>query len=147
MVPNLLRVTENDNIYFYKMSFPFYHQVTWRENSTTTKWVLVFTCFFLSSSCLKGTPRRYKMNIGFYMSVHVFSLVSLEGNTPPLQNELGTWLEFQHVPTTCCTPRTTSFLPDPPAPLPQAVIPIQEKKRSWNVASSMSGKWRKYLRE
>ena len=28
MVPNLLRLTENDNLYFYKMSFRFYHQVT-----------------------------------------------------------------------------------------------------------------------
>ena len=149
-----LRGTENDNIYFYKMSFRFCHQVTgrenssttWRENSTTTKWVLVFTCFYRQVTW-REHPGATKWILAFYMFLHVFSLVLLEGNTPPLQNELWKWLEFQHVPTTCCTPRTTSFCPDPPAPLPQAVIPTQERKRSWNVASSMAGKWREYLRE
>ena len=43
--------------YCYKMKIDFYHEVTWRGNSTTTKWRLVF----------------------------IFKL--LEGDTPPLQNE------------------------------------------------------------
>ena len=43
--------------YCYKMKIGFYHEVTWRGNSTTTKWRLVFI------------------------------IKLLEGDTPPLQNE------------------------------------------------------------
>ena len=43
--------------YCYKMKMGFYHEVTWRGNSTTTKWRLVFI------------------------------IKLLEGDTPPLQNE------------------------------------------------------------
>ena len=32
--------------YCYKMKMGFYHEVTWRGNSTTTKWRLVFICFY-----------------------------------------------------------------------------------------------------
>ena len=43
--------------YCYKMKIGFYHEVTWRGNSTTTKWRFVFI------------------------------IKLLEGDTPPLQNE------------------------------------------------------------
>jgi hypothetical protein len=68
--------------YCYKMKIGFYHEVTWRGNSTTTKWRLV-----LSSSYLKGTLHHYKMKIGFY-HLHVFIIGLLEGNTSTLQNTL-----------------------------------------------------------
>ena len=68
--------------YCYKMKIGIYHEVTWRGNSTTTKWRLV-----LSSSYLKGTLHHYKMKIGFY-HLHVFIIGLLEGNTSTLQNTL-----------------------------------------------------------
>ena len=82
--------------YCYKMKIGFYHEVTWRGNSTTTKWTLVyhqvtwrghstttkwrlvFTCFY-HQLC-------YKIRLGFHM-------LPSEGQLPMLQNEIG----FLHV--------------------------------------------------
>jgi len=69
--------------YCYKMKIGFYHRVTWRGHSTTTKWRSVSIIrllegdtqplqnedWFLSSDYLKGTLNHYKMKIGFYHQV------------------------------------------------------------------------------
>ena len=52
--------------YCYKMKIGFYHEVTWRGNSATTKWRLVFI------------------------------IKLLEGDTPPLQNEDWCLYVFHH---------------------------------------------------
>ena len=54
----------------------FYHQVTWRGHSTTTKWRLFFICFLI--------------------------IRLLEGNTSILQNDDWKWLERV---MTCCLPK------------------------------------------
>ena len=58
--------------YCYKMKIGFYHQVTWRGHSTTTKWRLYFLCVFIIR-LLEGNTS--------------------EGQLPLLQNEIG----FLHV--------------------------------------------------
>ena len=97
MVLNLQRITENDNVillqnedwflswgylkgkfHHYKMKIGFYHQINWRGHPTTTKWRLVFICFY-HQLC-------YKMRLGFHM-------LPSEGQLPLLQNEIG----FLHV--------------------------------------------------
>ena len=76
--------------YCYKMKIGFYHEVTWRGNSTTTKWTLVFIIKLLEGD----TPPL--QNEDCVLSVFIIRL--LEGNTsegqlPLLQNEIG----FLHV--------------------------------------------------
>ena len=74
----------------YKMKIGFYHEVTWRGNSTTTKWRLVFIIKLLA-----GDTPPLQNEDGF---LYVFIIRLLEGNTsegqlPLLQNEIG----FLHV--------------------------------------------------
>ena len=76
--------------YCYKMKIGFYHEVTWRGNSTTTKWRLVFIIKLLEGD----TPPL--QNEDWFLYVFIIRL--LEGNTsegqlPLLQNEIG----FLHV--------------------------------------------------
>ena len=76
--------------YCYKMKIGFYHEVTWRGNSTTTKWRLVFII-----KLLKGDTPPLQNEDWF---LYVFIIRLLEGNTsegqlPLLQNEIG----FLHV--------------------------------------------------
>ena len=65
--------------YCYKMKVGFYHEVTWRGNSTTTKWRLVFIIKLLEAD----TPPLQNENWFLY----VFITRLLEGNTSTLQNE------------------------------------------------------------
>ena len=58
--------------YCYKMKIGFYHQVTWRGHSTTTKWRLALICFYHQVTIEGNTS---------------------EGQLPLLQNEIG----FLHV--------------------------------------------------
>ena len=127
MALNLLRVTENDNMILlqnedwflssgylkgalnhYKMKIGFYHQVTWRGHSTTTKWRLVSIIrflegdtqplqnedWFLSSSYLKGTLHHYKMKTGFYMFLSSGYLKGTlpKGNFPCYKMRLGFYM-------------------------------------------------------
>lgn len=47
VVLNLLRVTEDDNVILLQNENWFYHHVTWRGHSATTKWSFVFIIKFL----------------------------------------------------------------------------------------------------
>ena len=62
----------------YKMKIGFYHQVTWRGHSTTTKWRLVL----YHQITWRGHSTTTKWRL-------VFIIKLLEGDTPPLQNEIG----------------------------------------------------------
>ena len=83
--------------YCYKM-IGFYHEVTWRGNSTTTKWRLVFIIKLLEGD----TPPLQNEDLFLY----AFIIRLLEGKTSILQNDDWKWLESicvsllaQHVPT------------------------------------------------
>ena len=65
--------------YCYKMKIGFYHEVTWRGNSTTTKWRLVFIIKLLEGD----TPPL--QNEDWFLYAFIIRL--LEGNTSILQNE------------------------------------------------------------
>ena len=85
MVLNLQRVTENDNMILLQNEVFFYHEVTWRRNSTTTKWRLD-----LSSNYLKGTPHHYKMKISFYMILlYITILCYLKGTLEQYKMTIG----------------------------------------------------------
>ena len=101
--------------YCYKMKIDFYHEVTWRGNSTTTKWRLVFIKLlegdtpplqnedlflyviisfatkwdWVFTCCLpKGNFPCYKMRLGFYM-------LSSDGQILLLQNDFRFLKVFQ----------------------------------------------------
>ena len=65
--------------YCYKMKIVFYHEVTWRGNSTTTKWRLIFIIKLLEGD----TPPL--QNEDWFLYAFIIRL--LEGNTSILQNE------------------------------------------------------------
>ena len=71
--------------YCYKMKIGFYHEVTWRGNSTTTKWRLVFIIKLLEGD----TPPL--QNEDWFLYAFIIRL--LEGKTSILQNDDWKWLE------------------------------------------------------
>ena len=80
------------------MKIGFYHEVTWRGNSTTTKWRLVFIIKLPAGE----TPPL--QNSDWFLYAFIIRL--LEGKTSILQNDNWKWLESicvsllaQHVPT------------------------------------------------
>ena len=65
--------------YCYKMKIGFYHEVTWRENSTTTKWRLVFII-----KLLEGDTLPLQNEDWFF---YAFLIRLLEGKASILQND------------------------------------------------------------
>ena len=97
----------------YKMTIGFYHQVTWRGHSATTKWRLVFICVYHQVTWRENfntTKWRLEM-IGKYMCFTAGSACShmlpSEGQLTLLQNEIG----FLHVVFQWANSLATKWLP------------------------------------
>ena len=82
--------------YCYKMKIGFYHEVTWRGNSTTTKWTLVFIIKLLEGDTPPLQNEDWFLHviiISFATKSEGFHMLPSEGQLPMLQNEIG----FLHV--------------------------------------------------